>query len=190
MRFQTTRLTLREVSLANLTAIHELLSLPETDKFNTLGIPENMEETAQLVMGWQEETKAPQRNAYTFSVELNSSRQFIGLIALYLGKPQYKKGEVWFKTHANHWNKGYTTEALKQVLKFAFTELNLHRVEAGCAVANTASKRVLEKVGMIQEGLFRANLPIRGQWIDNFEFAILDTDYEKLLEKEILGDSQ
>ena len=81
MRFQTTRLTLREVSLADLAAIHELLSLPETDQFNTLGIPENMEATAQLVMGWLQETKALQRNAYTFSVELNSSHQFIGLIA-------------------------------------------------------------------------------------------------------------
>ena len=181
MQFQTTRLTIREVSLVDLIAIHELLSLPETDQFNTLGIPENMEATAQLVLGWSGE-KDKVRNAYTFSIELTSTRQFIGLIALYKGKPTYKKGEIWFKTHSKHWNMGYTTEALKRILKFAFTELKLHRVEAGCAVPNTASKRVLEKVGMVQEGLLRANLPIRGQWIDNFEFGMLDSDYEKLVE--------
>lgn len=181
MLFHTTRLTLREVSLADLPAIHELLTLPETDQFNTMGIPENMEATAQLVMSWLGEIKNPQRNAYVFSTEITDIRQFIGLFAIYLGKPNLRKGEIWVKIHSNHWNCGYGTEGVKQLLKFAFTELKIHRVEAGCAVGNTASKRVLEKVGMTQEGLFRANLPIRGQWIDNFEFAMLDTDYEKLV---------
>lgn len=187
MQFHTTRLTLREVSLVDLPAIHELLSLPETDQFNTMGIPENMEATAQLVMNWLEEIKNPQRNAYVFSTEISALRQFIGLFAIYLGKPTYKKGEIWVKIHSSHWSKGYATEGVKELLRFAFTELKIHRVEAGCAVGNVASKRVLEKVGMTQEGLFRANLPIRGQWIDNFEFAMLDTDYEKMIQKELLG---
>jgi ribosomal-protein-alanine N-acetyltransferase len=185
MLFQTKRLTLREVSLADLTAIHELLSLPETDQFNTLGIPETTDVTAELVMGWLEENKNPERNSYILSLEITETHQFIGLIALYMGKPKYKKGEVWFKMHANHWNKGYTTEALNRILQFAFTELNLHRIEAGCAVGNTASKRVLEKVGMIQEGLLRKNLPIRGEWVDNFKFAMLDTDFELLAKKSV-----
>jgi ribosomal-protein-alanine N-acetyltransferase len=178
MLFQTKRLTLREVSLADLTAIHELLSLPETDQFNTLGIPETTDVTAELVMGWLEENKSQERNSYVLSLEIPEARQFIGLIALYLGKSKYKKGEVWFKTHSSYWNKGYTTEALHCILQFAFKELDLHRIEAGCAVGNIASKRVLEKVGMVQEGLLRKNLPIRGEWVDNFKFAILDTDFE------------
>jgi ribosomal-protein-alanine N-acetyltransferase len=178
MQFQTKRLTLREVSLADLSAIHELLSLPETDQFNTLGIPETTDVTAELVMGWLEENRNTERNSYILSLEITETHQFIGLIALYLGKAKYKKGEVWFKIHSSYWNKGYTTEALHRILQFAFKELNLHRIEAGCAVGNTASKRVLEKVGMIQEGLLRKNLPIRGQWVDNFKFGILDSDFE------------
>jgi ribosomal-protein-alanine N-acetyltransferase len=185
MQFQTKRLTLREVSLADLTAIHELLSLPETDQFNTLGIPETTDVTAELVMGWLEENKSPERKSYIFSLDITDSHQFIGLMALHIGKSKYKKGEVWFKIHSHFWNKGYTTEALHRVLQFAFTELTLHRIEAGCAVGNTASKRVLEKVGMVQEGLMRKNLPIRGQWVDNFGFAMLDTDFELLAEKEV-----
>lgn len=184
MLFQTKRLTLREVSLADLTAIHALLSLPETDQFNTLGIPETTDVTAELVMGWLEENRNPERKSYILSMEITETHQFIGLMALYIGKPKYKKGEVWFKVHSKFWNKGYTTEALQRLLQFAFSELNLHRMEAGCAVGNNASKRVLEKVGMLQEGLLRKNLPIRGQWVDNFEFAMLDTDFEVLTEKD------
>ncbi len=189
MQFQTKRLTLREVSLADLNAIHEMLSLPETDQFNTLGIPQTTDVTAELVMGWLEENRKPERKSYVFSIEITGKHQFIGLIALYIGKPRYKKGEVWFKVHSSYWNKGYTTEALQQILQFSFRELNLHRLEAGCAVENIASKRVLEKVGMIQEGLLRKNLPIRGQWVDNYKFAMLETDFELLAEKELAKSS-
>lgn len=180
MHLQTKRLTLREVLLTDLQAIHELLSLKETDQFNTLGIPENIESTANWVLEWSEEKKTKPRNFYTFSVELRDQPSFVGLIALNLGAANYKKGKIWIKLHSNHWNKGYATESTKAILEFGFKQLKLHRIEAGCAVENNASKKVLEKLGMVQEGLFRANLPIRGEWIDNYEFAMLDTDFEKL----------
>ncbi len=73
---------------------------------------------------------------------------------------------------------GYTTEALDRILKFAFEELNLHRIEAGCAIENLASARVLEKAGFKLEGTKRKNLPIRGEWKDSFSFAILEKSAE------------
>lgn len=62
------------------------------------------------------------------------------------------------------------------MLEFGFTELNLHRIEAGCAVENTGSIRVLEKVGMIREGRKRKVLPLKNGWSDNFHYAILSSD--------------
>ncbi|HET6226698.1 MAG TPA: GNAT family protein [Bacteroidia bacterium] len=186
MHLQTTRLTLREVSFVDLSAIHELLTLKETDQYNTLGIPKTIDATTQWVYEWSEEKASIDRSSYTFTIELNDDRAFVGLIAIQLGNPKYKKGTVWFKLHPHHWNKGYASEALKKLLHFAFNKLHLHRIEAGCAVENIASKKVLEKVGMIQEGLCRANLPIRGEWVDNYEFAMLETDYEKLYQPEII----
>ncbi len=188
MLLTTTRLTLREVNLVDIPVIHTLLSLTETDRFNTLGIPESLEATSEIVMGWLEDKKEVDR-CYTFCMELKDNHQFIGLIALNMGKRTYKKAEVWVKIHSDHWNKGYTTEAMQTLLKFAFRELKLHRVEAGCAIGNIASKRVLEKAGMIQEGLFRANLPIRGEWVDNLKFAILDSDFEKMEQQDIINAS-
>jgi [ribosomal protein S5]-alanine N-acetyltransferase len=180
MLLQTKRLILRQVSFADLAAIHELLSLKETDQYNTLGIPKTINTTTQWVYEWTEEKTSANRSSYTFTITANPTHDFIGLIAIQLGNPKYKKATVWFKLHPNHWNKGYASEALKKLLDFSFNQLQLHRIEAGCAVENIASKRVLEKVGMIQEGICRANLPIRGEWVDNYEFAILETDYEKL----------
>lgn len=174
---QTNRLYFRKVSIDDLVNIHELHSLPETDRFNTLGIPKTIQETEKIINEWLLEQNAKPPIAYIFCLYLVDTNQFIGLIGLKIGKPNYKTAEVWFKIHLNYWNKGYTTEALAKLLEFAFHELGLHRVEAGCAVENMASVKVLEKAGMIREGLKRKKLPIRGEWKDNYFYAILEEEF-------------
>ncbi len=151
--------------------------MPETDKYNTLGIPKNIEETNSLVKAWLNLCEEQPRKKYVFNIDIEE-KKFIGLIGINIGKPGYSSAEIWFKIHSEYWNKGYATESLKTVLKYCFDELKLHRVSAGCAVENTASKKVLEKAGMIKEGQCRKILPIRGKWHDNFEFAILEADFD------------
>jgi len=52
----------------------------------------------------------------------------------------------------------------------------LHRIEAGVVIENSKSIRVLEKAGMQQEGRHRKTLPIRGEWVDNYHYAIVEDD--------------
>ena len=52
----------------------------------------------------------------------------------------------------------------------------LHKVEAGVATENKKSVKVLEKTGMTREGLRRKILPIRGEWKDNYHYAIVEDD--------------
>lgn len=95
-----------------------------------------------------------------------------------IGKLNYRTAETWFKLHPDFWNKRYTSEALFEILKLAFHKLKLHRVEGGCAVGNIASIRVLEKAGMTREGMKRAILPIRGEWVDNYFYSILEKEFD------------
>jgi len=60
------------------------------------------------------------------------------------------------------WNQGYGTETARALIKFGFEKLSLHKIEAGVATENIRSINVLEKAGMIREGLRRKILPIRG----------------------------
>ena len=62
------------------------------------------------------------------------------------------------------------------MLEFGLCELDLHRIEAGCAIENAASVKVIEKVGMIREGTKRKILPIRGKWIDVYNYSILEEE--------------
>lgn len=177
MKLQTERLNFRQVSADDINNIHELHSLPETDEFNTLGIPETIQVTEKVINEWLVEQNAKPQTSYVFCLDLIETNQFIGLITLNIGKPNYKTAEVWFKIHLDHWNKGYTTEALTKLIDFGFKELGLHRIEAGCAVENIASGKVLEKAGMRKEGMERKKLPIKGEWKDNYFYAILDEDF-------------
>ena len=170
------RLILRLVTKIDAENIHVLHSLVEVDKYNTLGIPENIEETQLLLKNWIVENNKEVIERYTFAIELQNSHEFIGLIGINMGKAKYKNAEVWFKINPKFWNNGFATEALEEMLKFGFNHLNLHRIEAGCAVENSGSIKVLEKVGMLREGHTRKLLPLKSGWSDNFGYAILSTD--------------
>jgi len=176
MKLNSQRLDLLELCFEDLQDIHQLHSLPEVDEFNTLGIPESIDITSNLISDWIEQQNIVPRSSHIFSIKLINTNEFIGLIALNLGKPKYKSGEVWYKLLPAYWNNGYATEALTAIVNFGFVHLTLHRIEAGCAVDNAASIRVLEKVGMLNEGRSREILPIRGKWVDNYRYAILSSD--------------
>lgn len=180
-KLETIRLNLKPILTSDLEKIHELHSLPETDKFNTLGSPKNITETQNIVDEWIMENNNGKKKNFVFKVELIRDESFIGLIALNLGNPKFKTAEVWYKFHSNFRNNGYATEALNKILEFGFNELKLHRIEAGCAVDNIGSIRTLEKVGMTREGRKRKVLPLKDGWSDNFEYAILSTELESLV---------
>ncbi|CAM3052758.1 GNAT family N-acetyltransferase [Flavobacterium frigoris] len=179
MELYSSRLKLRLIDSADLNAIHILHSLAETDEFNALGIPEDIGETSRTIDPWIVANKEAEIQSYTFAIEESNTNQFIGLFGLKLGAKKYRRGEVWYKLHLDHWGKGFGTEALNRVLDFGFDDLNLHRIQAGCAVDNMGSIKVLEKAGMLREGRGRQLLPLKSGWSDNFEYAILETDERK-----------
>ncbi len=64
--------------------------------------------------------------------------------------------EIGFMLKRSVWGKGYATEATKRLLKFAFEETPLEELVATIDPQNTASRRVLEKCGLVHEGIRRA----------------------------------
>lgn len=74
--------------------------------------------------------------------------------------------------------KGYTPEAFVVVLRFAFEELGLHRVEIGVIPRNTASRRVAAKLGLREEGLAERFLQINGVWEDHIRYGITAEEWD------------
>ena len=179
IELSTERTRLKLIDLSDLDFIHSLHSLNETDEFNALGIPENIEQTKSIIEPWIAQNELEFIKIYTFKIEGKLDNQPMGLFGFKLWDKKHRRGEVWYKFHVDFWNKGYATEVLREVLNFGFNDLGLHRIQAGCAVENIGSIKVLEKVGMIQEGRGRQILPLKSVWSDNFEYSILETDPRK-----------
>jgi ribosomal-protein-alanine N-acetyltransferase len=76
----------------------------------------------------------------------------------------------------DYWGNGFGTEAAQAIVDFGFDVLGLHRIWATASPENLGSIRVLEKIGMIQEGILRQNLLVRGNWRDSVLFSILEGD--------------
>ena len=73
---------------------------------------------------------------------------------------------------------GYTPEALAVALRFAFEELRLHRVQIAIVPRNLASRRVVEKLGLREEGVAQRYLEIAGTWEDHIRFAITAEEWQ------------
>lgn len=73
-------------------------------------------------------------------------------------------------------NRGYMTEAVARLVRIAFEQLDLHRIEANVMPRNLPSLRVVEKLGFENEGVARAYLKICGKWEDHIHMVLLRPD--------------
>ena len=176
MKLITERLVLSEITKTDIAHIHQMNSLEEVARFNTIGIPENLEVTAKMLQTLIEEPYKELRTQFGWAIRLKESGEFVGRFGMKLAEPHKKRAEINYSLLPKFWGNGYATEAAKAVLKFAFEDLQLHRIEAGCAVENANSIKLLERIGMKREGRHREILPIRGEWQDNYSYAILEND--------------
>ena len=112
---------------------------------------------------------------FTFGIYALGTKDLIGHIALYSVKRlPYSSAFVGYAMDEAYVGKGIVTEAVELIVRFAFEQVGLHRVEAYVAPENKASIRVLEKAGFQQEGLLRKLLYINGKWVDHYMYARLE----------------
>jgi ribosomal-protein-alanine N-acetyltransferase len=108
-------------------------------------------------------------------VVLDDSGEVVGRITLnniVRGAFQSCSVGYWVSAAAN--GRGLATAAVGEMVRIAFDELRLHRVEAGTLVHNGASRRVLERNGFTRYGLAPQYLRIAGRWQDHVLFQLLD----------------
>lgn len=158
----------------------ELLNLEKRNQafFKTYSVaqPENywtLESYEKLIEKWEQNTK--KEKDYRFGIFKIDGDVLIGTIDLFqVFRGPRQSALMGYSLDQEHNGKGYTTEAAKLVVKYAFEILNLHRIEAGVMPQNIGSIRVLEKAGFHKEGIARKNVKINGRWEDHQMLAILN----------------
>ena len=127
-------------------------------------------------IAWSQETP---RTHYRLALTLPPEDVARGRISLALTFAEFREWEIGWTVDWRYWGLGYATEGARVLLDFAFETLGVHRVVAFCNVNNQASARVMEKIGMQQDGRLRETLWWNNCWTDELIFSILDREWEK-----------
>ena len=111
------------------------------------------------------------------AITLRADGRQIGGIGLRL-EPQHQHGELGYWLGVPFWGQGYATEAAREMLRYGFEELGLHRIFASHFKHNPASGRILKKLGMRYEGCQREHLWKWDQFVDSELYGILRQEWQ------------
>ena len=171
---RTPRLTLREHRPDDLEPLHAILSEPAATWYLPDLYKTDIAETKAYLHSVMRDVEAPMRLRFNLIVAKRESGEVIGSVSLHVidSAPDGAHYGLGYFIRPDRWNQGFGTEAARAALAFIFGA-NAWRVSASCVADNLASRRVLEKCGMTQEGLLRAHTWHDGQWKDCAVYAIL-----------------
>lgn len=116
---------------------------------------------------------------FDFAIEYRENSKMIGTCGFAAIDEANNSAEVGYVLSPDYWGKGIATEALTAILRFAFCDIGLNRVEARYMTENIASRRVMEKCGMTFEGVYRKKLFVKGAYRDIGVCSILAEEYFK-----------
>lgn len=176
MELITARLKLREFSEMDFTALREIDSRAEMHTFERE--QPGIGETRQSLETYLNEAMEFPRTTYRLAITIQPNDTVRGVFKLARQWEAIREWEVGWAIHPDEWGKGYATEAARQMMDWGFRELNIHRIVAFCHVSNSASVRVMEKLGMRQDGVLRETRWLHGEWWDEYVYAILDKEWK------------
>ncbi len=101
----------------------------------------------------------------------------VGVFELRQLQPGFLRGELGFVMAPRLWGGGAFAEAARLVLDFGFRTVKIHRIEARAAVDNDRGNAALRKIGARREGRLRQAFGRDGGYVDQYLWAILDTDW-------------
>jgi RimJ/RimL family protein N-acetyltransferase len=115
--------------------------------------------------------------ALNLAAVVAESGELAGDMSLFWRSEEHRMGEIGYIFHPAFGGRGYATEASRALLRIGFEELGLHRIVGRLDGRNTASARVLERLGMRREAHLVENEIVKGTWTDELIYAMLDREW-------------
>ena len=181
IKLLTDRLIIRDYVIEDLENHHKLLS----DTIVMYYLPdiktENIDESRENLIKVLNDQGQKERNLYHFIIENNITNEFIGGIGYTVSNntPYGKLVHMGYFIFQDYWNKGYTTEALKRVIKFAFEENYVYRIHTGCIKENKYSEKIMQKCGFLKEAEFKEYVFHDGRLKDRVEYRMLKNEWKQ-----------
>jgi RimJ/RimL family protein N-acetyltransferase len=171
----TERLSLRPPTVQDAPAVFVYKSRPDVTRYVPHG-PLTLEQIEERHANART-TLEDEGHALHLLAFHRESGELIGDVVLFWRSVKHRGGEVGYIVDPAHQGNGYATEMARFMLHLGFDEMNLHRMIARIDPRNTASARVLERLGMRKEAYLVSNEFIQGEWTDEEDFAILEDEW-------------
>ena len=168
---ETARLRLRAYTEAD---IAELLLLIGTREVAATTLRIAHPYTEQDARGFLQLAQEPDK--LWLAITLRTDGRQIGGMGLRLDL-QHQHGEIGYWLGVPYWGQGYATEAAREMMRYGFEDLGLHRIYASHFGHNPASGRILRKLGMRYEGCQRQHLRKWDRYVDSELYGILREEW-------------
>ena len=172
---ETARLILRPFVAEDFEAVHAMRSDAEVARYlyqEPLSEEETRDRLARSIASWSSEG-----DWLSAAIVERASGATVGDVAFHWVSERDRTAEIGFILDPRHQGKGYATEAARGMLDWAFGTAGLHRVIGRTEARNTASSRVLEKLGMRLEAHLVENEWVKGEWQSELVYAVLDREW-------------
>jgi ribosomal-protein-alanine N-acetyltransferase len=124
-------------------------------------------------------TRCRRVDVVSFLICRVADRVVVGAISLsQIFRGGFQNAYLGYYVGASYARRGYMTEALQLMIRYAFEELKLHRLEANIQPTNTASIALVKQAGFSREGFSRRYLKVCGRWRDHERWAIIVEDWK------------
>lgn len=168
----TPRLLLRALRPSDLDDLYLYASDPQIDRYTPWNHYTSMEEAVADLDDFLKEYEQEGRGL-SFGIQHRLDQRLIGIATLSPPHRHHRRAELGYTISRAYWGQGYASEAAAEVLRFAFEQMGLVRLEALCLPEHIASARVLEKIGMQFEGLLHGYQTWKGVPSDLKMYAIV-----------------
>lgn len=181
LHLETERMILRDFQETDFESYYALKSDPETMYYLRDIQLHSREEAMEDFRNVLADQKSPGRQFFFFHMETKDTHEQIGSIGYTVTAhtPVGKIVNLGYFTYPEFWDRGYTSEALKAVLEYGFTQGEVYRVTTGCLAENRGSEAVMGKCSLIKEAEH-----IDWEWHDGhmktrLEYRLLRREWEK-----------
>jgi [ribosomal protein S5]-alanine N-acetyltransferase len=174
----TNRLVLRELVEGDFEDICIFKSDNKVVKYLTWG-PSSREQTLKSLRKQIAFQNEENRKIYVLAVVLKNINKVIGNALFMVKDDNFDIAEIGYFINSDFWKNGYGEEIVNGLLDLGFKQFKMHRIYAVCDVENISSVNLLKKIGFRLEGHFFKDLKVRGEWRDNFLFALLKEEFDR-----------
>ncbi len=174
---ETERLILRKINESDAQSIFAYCSDPAVAIHTTWEPHKNLDDSVKLV---EYAKKNYQRGlCEPLAITLKSNPEIlIGTVGWFWNSEKHKSIEIAYALSPKHWGKGIVVEACRSLVDYAVNNFEIHRITSRCRPENTASSRVMEKLGMKHEGIQKKLMFVKGQYIDLSNYCILKDEWK------------